>query len=86
MTKSKNSFPSQMGLTKCSNTHIGDAGGVKKGLSGGERKRLSFAAELLTNPPIFFCDEPTSGLDSFMARSIVHALQVATYHMTYLDG
>merc|ERR1719427_2077717 len=34
-------------------------------------KRLSFASEVLTNPPILFCDEPTSGLDSFMATSVM---------------
>ncbi|KAH9524967.1 hypothetical protein Btru_028364 [Bulinus truncatus] len=65
----------EMGLTSCANNRIGDAGGGKKGISGGERKRLSFASEALTNPPIFFCDEPTSGLDSFMAQSIITTLQ-----------
>ncbi|CAL1533116.1 unnamed protein product [Lymnaea stagnalis] len=65
----------EMGLIGCANNRIGDAGGGKKGISGGERKRLSFASEALTNPPIFFCDEPTSGLDTFMAQSIVSTLQ-----------
>ncbi|XP_060593435.1 protein white-like [Ruditapes philippinarum] len=46
-----------------------------KGISGGEMKRLSFASEILTNPPLLFCDEPTSGLDSFMAESIVQTLK-----------
>ncbi|KAK0406636.1 hypothetical protein QR680_018701 [Steinernema hermaphroditum] len=64
----------ELGLTKCRNTKIGMAG-VKKGISGGESKRLTFAAELLTNPPILFCDEPTTGLDSFMAESIVAVLK-----------
>ncbi|GFN89962.1 ATP-binding cassette sub-family g member [Plakobranchus ocellatus] len=65
----------EMGLTGCASSRIGAASGTKKGISGGERKRLSFASEALTNPPIFFCDEPTSSLDSFMAQSIVQTLQ-----------
>lgn len=34
-------------------------------------KRLSFASEVLTDPPLMFCDEPTSGLDSFMAQNVI---------------
>ncbi|DBA00887.1 TPA: hypothetical protein N0F65_008530 [Lagenidium giganteum] len=59
----------ELGLTKVTNTPIGDAN--VKGLSGGQRKRLSFATELLTNPSLLFVDEPTSGLDSFMAETVV---------------
>ena len=44
-------------------------------LSGGERRRLSFATEILTDPSILFFDEPTSGLDSFMAISIVESMR-----------
>lgn len=46
-----------------------------KGISGGERRRLAFASEIITNPSILFCDEPTSGLDSFMAMSIVESMK-----------
>ncbi|KHN70649.1 ABC transporter ATP-binding protein/permease wht-3 [Toxocara canis] len=63
----------QLGLLKCQNTLIG-APGIRKGISGGEAKRLTFASELLNNPAILFCDEPTTGLDSFMAESVVRVL------------
>ncbi|KAK2141380.1 hypothetical protein LSH36_1112g00060 [Paralvinella palmiformis] len=63
-----------MGLRKCENTIIGWPGKVK-GISGGEKKRLAFAAELITRPSILFCDEPTSGLDSFTANSVISALK-----------
>ncbi|XP_065827732.1 protein white-like isoform X3 [Oscarella lobularis] len=64
----------EMGLEKCKDTVIGIPGKMK-GISGGEKKRLAFASEILGNPSILLADEPTSGLDSFMAESVVHVLQ-----------
>lgn len=49
------------GLIECSNTRIGGSYNDKR-LSGGEKKRLAFATELLIKPTILFCDEPTTGL------------------------
>lgn len=64
----------ELGLMKCVNTKIGIPGRIK-GISGGEMKRLAFASEVLTDPPLMFCDEPTSGLDAFMAQNVVSVLR-----------
>ncbi|KAG7386895.1 hypothetical protein PHYPSEUDO_015100 [Phytophthora pseudosyringae] len=63
----------EFGLSKSKDTLIG--GWMQRGISGGERKRLALATELLTNPSVLFADEPTSGLDSFMAKSVVQQLR-----------
>ncbi|KAL5197860.1 hypothetical protein ABZP36_001372, partial [Zizania latifolia] len=52
----------QMGLTAVADLRIG--GRVCKGISGGQRKRVSICVELLASPALLFLDEPTSGLDS----------------------
>lgn len=62
----------QLGLTHVAESRVGDAS--KRGLSGGEKKRLSIAVELVTNPAILFVDEPTSGLDSFSALQTIKTL------------
>ena len=47
---------------------------VKK-LSGGQRKRVSIALELLANPSVFFLDEPTSGLDPGLDHKMMYLLR-----------
>ncbi|CAJ0578485.1 unnamed protein product, partial [Mesorhabditis spiculigera] len=63
----------ELGLDPVADQIIGTR--TKKGLSGGEKKRLAFAQEILTSPPILFCDEPTSGLDSFLAQQVLKVLK-----------
>ncbi|KAJ4899404.1 ABC transporter G family member 9 [Raphanus sativus] len=62
----------ELGLDRCKNTIIG--GPFLRGVSGGERKRVSIGQEILINPSLLFLDEPTSGLDSTTAQRIVSVL------------
>jgi len=63
----------QLGLTKSANTIVGNA--KIRGLSGGERKRLSIACEMISSPPVIMLDEPTSGLDSYQATQVIETLR-----------
>ena len=68
-----------MGLQQTLDTTIGST--MKRGISGGELKRVNIAAELLGMPKVLLLDEPTSGLDSTFALLVMAKLRShATAH------
>jgi ABC-type multidrug transport system ATPase subunit len=63
----------QLGLTGSEHVRIGSA--ERRGISGGQRKRVNVAMELVTDPPLLVLDEPTSGLSSTDALAVVKLLR-----------
>ncbi|KAL0937010.1 ABC efflux transporter [Colletotrichum truncatum] len=63
----------KMGLKDCADNLVGNE--LVKGISGGEKRRVTIAVQLLSDPRVLLLDEPTSGLDAFTANSIMEVLQ-----------
>lgn len=63
----------KMGLKECADHLIGNE--LVKGISGGEKRRVTIAVQILTDPKVLLLDEPTSGLDAFTASSIMEVLR-----------
>lgn len=61
------------GLKNQSQTLIGTP--LQKGLSGGQKRRVSVATQLITSPKVLFLDEPTSGLDSTASFEVISFLR-----------
>ncbi|KAH9945126.1 uncharacterized protein BXZ73DRAFT_38891 [Epithele typhae] len=62
----------ELGLLGIKDSRIGETG--RRSISGGEKRRVSIACELVTSPSILFLDEPTSGLDAYNALSVIDSL------------
>ncbi|KAL1495243.1 hypothetical protein AB1Y20_017104 [Prymnesium parvum] len=68
-----------VGLIDCQHVKAGNE--LFKGLSGGQRRRLSLAVALCKKPHVIFLDEPTSGLDAAAAASIMAFLKTTAAQM-----
>ncbi|KAG2733514.1 hypothetical protein G9P44_003039 [Scheffersomyces stipitis] len=62
-----------LGLQNQKNVKIGNP--IQKGISGGQKRRVSIASQIITYPSILFLDEPTSGLDSVASREVVSMIK-----------
>nr|QER78506.1 ATP-binding cassette transporter [Diaphorina citri] len=71
------SIANSLSISTCKNT-------LTKHLSGGQKKRLSIALELLSNPSIIFLDEPTTGLDYLNATNLVKLLRDMAHQGTMI--
>ncbi|KAJ9538074.1 hypothetical protein OSB04_030807 [Centaurea solstitialis] len=76
----------EMGLQDTVNTRIGGWG--VKGLSGGQKRRVSICIQLLTHPKLLLLDEPTSGLDSAASYYVMNQIVKLTrqYNMTVVTA
>lgn len=81
-----------MGLAHIQDSFVGDA--THKGISGGQKKRLSIAVEMVALQKLIFLDEPTSGLDSTMALEVMRTVRhlangnrtcISTIHQPSID-
>lgn len=64
----------QLGIHHIRDSLIGSEEGKGRGISGGEKRRVAIACELVTSPSILFLDEPTSGLDAYNAFNVIECL------------
>lgn len=64
----------EMGLQDAIHTRIGGCG--SKGISGGQKRRVSICIEILTRPSLLFLDEPTSGLDSAASYYVMSRIAI----------
>ena len=63
----------ELGLEKTVNVRVGDD--THRGISGGEKKRLSIGCEMIADPSLLFLDEPTTGLDAYNSQQVIYTLK-----------
>jgi ATP-binding cassette, subfamily G (WHITE), member 2 len=68
----------ELGLRKVADELVGSQ--FRRGISGGEKKRVSIGCELLTDPGLLFLDEPTTGLDAYNSLSVLKTLRRLARH------
>jgi ABC-type multidrug transport system ATPase subunit len=73
MSRRVDELITSFGLQTQAKTIVGTP--IKKGLSGGQKKRLGVASRLVTDPKILFLDEPTSGLDSTLSYEVMNYIR-----------
>lgn len=67
-----------LGLSKVADARVGNE--LVRGISGGQKRRVTLAKGIITGPSILFCDEPTSGLSSTDSETAVRALKNLCVH------
>jgi ABC-type multidrug transport system ATPase subunit len=72
----------KLGLESCQNTKVGNE--FFKGLSGGQKRRLSIAIALVKKSKIIFLDEPTSGLDAAAASKIMNEINILSKELNLI--
>lgn len=73
ITEKVNSLLESLGLHEAKDLKVGNV--LDKTISGGQRKRLNIALELIRQPPVLFVDEPTSGLSSRDSENVMDLLK-----------